>query len=295
MNIGINGYEAAVPRFGYDSKTGLPNRVGSSEFSYQLIVNLFEVDRKNNYFIYLPVFPTNDMPKPNEKWKYIVFNQKLWTLLGLSKKLFENKNKLDVFFAQTHYLSLLGRVPSVLLILDVSYLKFPQLFKKKDLYMLKIWGGYSIRKANRIITISNSSKNDIIKEYKVDSEKVTVVYPGVKSEIRNPKSETNSKFKMQNSKSIKEKFGIEKDYILFVGTLQPRKNIVKLVEAFAKLNQQTLQLVIVGKKGWQYEEILEAPRKFGVKERVLFIHNAADEDLPDLYKNAKMFVLPSLY
>lgn len=289
MNIGINGYEAVVPRFGYDSKTGLPVRVGSSEYCYQLITNLFSADKKNNYFIYLPVFPTNDMPKPREKWRYIVFNQKLWTILGLSKKLFENKTKLDVFFAPTHYLPLISKVPSVLLILDVSYLKFPELFNKKDLYQLKIWGGYSMKKAKKIITISQSSKNDIIKSYNVSSEKVVVVYPGIKSE------KTNSKFKMQNSKSISEKFGIKGKYILFVGTLQPRKNIERLIEAFAKLKKEDVELVIVGKKGWQYEEIFAAPKKFGVEDRVLFVDNAADEDLPSLYKNALMFVLPSLY
>src|SRR3989344_5182251 len=99
MNIGINGYEAVVSRFGFDEKTNLPIRVGSSEYCYQIIKNLAKIDKKNNYFIYLPVSPTLDMPPSSDNLKYIVFSsKKLWTLVGLSKKLTEDKNSLDVFF-----------------------------------------------------------------------------------------------------------------------------------------------------------------------------------------------------
>ncbi len=84
---------------------------------------------------------------------------------------------------------------------------------------------------------------------------------------------------------------------MFVGTLQPRKNIERLIEAFAKLiiKHPNLSLLVVGKKGWLYEGILEAPKKFGIKESVRFIDFVQDQELPSLYKNAKCFVLPSLY
>lgn len=285
MRIGINGYEAVVPRFGYDVDSGLPNRVGSGEFCFQLLKSLSKVDKKNNYFIYLPLSPTQDMPEESENWKYEVFSaKKLWTLIGLGKKLFKNENELDVFYSPTHYLPLNFKTPSVIAILDVSYLHFPNLFKKKDLFMLKYWGKYSIKKSKKIITISESSKNDIINLYKVPAHKIAVIYPGIK-EVR------SNHLSMDD---IKEKFEINNKYILFVGTLQPRKNITRLIEAFSKLKTDA-DLVIVGKKGWQYEEILEAPRKFEVKNRVKFIENALDEDLPSLYKNAEFFILPSLY
>jgi glycosyltransferase involved in cell wall biosynthesis len=128
----------------------------------------------------------------------------------------------------------------------------------------------------------------------VPENKIVVTYPGIKFEIRNSKSETNSKFKMQNSKFLKTKYGIEGDYVLFVGTLQPRKNIARLIEAFSRIKDNT-QLVVVGKKGWLYEEILEAPKKFGVQDRVKFLDFVPDEDLPLFYQNALCFVLPSLY
>ncbi len=288
MKIGINAYEAVVPRFGFDKKTGLPNRVGSSEFCFQLLLGLSKIDKHNEYFVYIPKKPTSDMPEETKKWHYIVFSSKFWTLLALSRKLFNDKNKIDVFFSPTHYLPLYVSCPSVISILDVSYLHFPKLFKKKDLYQLKLWGKFSIGKARKIITISKSSKNDIIKEYCVDSGRIEVVYPGIKQGLM-----MNDKGLTAND--LNKKFGIEKDYILFVGTLQPRKNIEKLIEAFSILKKKDLQLVIVGKKGWMYEDILNAPKKFGMTDRVKFLNSVTDEDLPSFYKNAICFVLPSLY
>lgn len=289
MNIGINGYEAVVPRFGYDKKTGLPNRVGSGEFCFQLLKSLFDLDKKNNYFIYLPIPPSSDLPKENSNWHYVVFSsKKLWTLISLSKKLFNNKNNLDVFFSPTHYSPFTFLCPSVVAILDVSYLHFPGMFSRRDLYQLKLWGRYSISKAKKIITISESSKSDIIKKYKVSSSEVAVVYPGIKKES----TSMNHELGMDE---LRKKFGISNKYILFVGTLQPRKNVERLIEAFAKLKREDLDLVIIGKKGWMFDDILDAPKKFHIEPRVRFLHEVTDEELPPFYKNAVMFVLPSLY
>ena len=296
MTIGINGYEAVVPRFGYDKKTGLPRRVGSGEYCFELLLNLNKLDKENNYIIYLPQAPSSDLPKESSNWRYkIVRPRKMWTLLGLSLEFLFKRSKPDVFFSPTHYLPILPPKNSASSILDVSYLRFPELFKRSDLQQLTIWTKFSIKKAKKIFTISQASKDDIIKEYGVSEEKVVVTYPGIKSEIRIPKSEINSKFTMQNSKVLKEKYGISGDYILFVGTLQPRKNIVKLVEAFSRLRKKDIKLIVVGTKGWQYEEILQAPKKFNIQNKVKFLDNVTDEDLPAFYKNALCFVLPSLY
>lgn len=283
MTIGINGYEAVVPRFGF-GKNGLPDRVGSAEIAFEIIKQLFILDKKNDYKIYLPVSETADMPKKRGNWNYIIIkNQKFWTATKLSKKLFLDRGKLDVFFSPTHYLPLFTGVPSVISILDLSYIHFPNLFEKKDLYQLKFWGGYSVRKASKIVTISQASKNDIISFYGVKDSKVEVVYPGIK--------EMNTKVKV----NIKTKYGLDKDFILFVGTLQPRKNISRLIEAFSLIKDKYIDLAIIGKKGWMFGEILAAPQKFGVPDRVKFLENVADEDLPSFYQRATCFVLPSLY
>lgn len=181
MIIGINGYEAVIPRFGYDPKTGLPRRVGSGEYCFELLISLNKIDKKNNYIIYLPQNPTADLPKESKSWHYkIIRPRKLWTLLGLSLEFLFRRSKPDVFFSPTHYLPIFSPKCSVISILDVSYLRFPHFFKKSDLNQLAKWTLYSVRKASRIFTISQASKDDIIKEYGVSKGKVIVTYPGIK-------------------------------------------------------------------------------------------------------------------
>jgi glycosyltransferase involved in cell wall biosynthesis len=138
-----------------------------------------------------------------------------------------------------------------------------------------------------VFTISNSSRNDIIKIYGINPEIVHSTYLGIKKQAENIRN--------YNMDDLRKKFGIDGKYILFVGTLQPRKNISRLIEAFSKLKKDNLSLVIVGKKGWQYTEILSAPDKYHVRDNVKFLDFVSDEDLPSLYKNAFCFVLPSLY
>jgi glycosyltransferase involved in cell wall biosynthesis len=289
MIIGINGYEAVVPRFGYDIKTGLPIRVGSGEYCFELLLNLNRIDKKNNYIIYLPGKPTSDLPKESQSWHYkIVRPRRMWTLFGLSLEFFLRRSKPDVFFSPTHYLPIFAPSKTAISILDVSYIKFPELFRKSDLNQLTKWTGYSAKKASIIFTISKASKGDIIKSYGGSESKVEVTYPGIK-EI------AGGKYKALSMDEIRKKYGVGDNYILFVGTLQPRKNIVCLIEAFSKLNKPDLDLIIVGKKGWKFEEILAAPKKYGVENKVKFLDFVPDEDLPSFYKNAVCFALPSLY
>jgi glycosyltransferase involved in cell wall biosynthesis len=288
MTIGINGYEAVVPRFGFDPKTGLPRRVGSSEYCFQLLLNLNKIDKKNSYLIYLPQNPSADLPKESANWHYkIVRPRKMWTLFGLSLEFLLRRSKPDVFLSPTHYLPIFAPKKSVISILDLSYVHFPELFRSYDLNQMTKWTKYSAGKAIRIFTISESSKGDIIREYGVPGYKIAVTYPGIK-EI------AGSDLKKLKMSEIKEKYGIKKDYILYVGTLQPRKNVVRLIEAFSKINK-IVDMVIIGKKGWLYDEIMAAPKKYAVEERVRFLDSVTDEDLPAFYQNAKCFVLPSLY
>jgi len=281
MIIGIDGNEANVER-----------KVGIGEYAYELFLQFYNLQfsiPNLQFTIYLKIQPNSDMPKEREGWKYRVIGpRKLWTRFALPLDLYFHNQKPDVFFTPTHYGPRFSPVKTAISIMDLSFIHFPELFTKHDLYQLTNWTKYSVLKAKKIFTISEFSKNDIIKTYGVSPEKVVVTHPGIK-ELKTE----NLKFK--NMDGLKKKFGISEKYILFVGTLQPRKNIAKLVEAFSKLNEKNLQLVIVGKKGWQYGDILEAPLKYNVENRTKFLDFVENEDLSNLYKNALCFVLPSLY
>jgi glycosyltransferase involved in cell wall biosynthesis len=277
MIIGIDGNEANVEK-----------KVGIGEYAFELLLEFGKLQRDDLKFrIYLKEPPKPDMPSPTPNFSYKIIGPKmLWTRFALPLNLFFG-SKPDVFFTPTHYGPRFASVPTAISIMDLSFLHFPKSFKKNDLYQLKNWTKFSARKAAKIFTISEFSKNDIIKTYGKDPKDVVVTYPGIK------KSE--NKIKELDMNDLKKKFGINASYILFVGTLQPRKNITKLIEAFSKINKNNIQLVIVGKKGWLYEDILEAPKKFGVEDKVRFLDFVENEDLFYLYKNALCFVLPSLY
>lgn len=277
MLIGIDGNEANVD-----------DKVGISEFAYRLLSEFYKKKSENLQFeVFLKQQPNREMPKAASFWKYKIVGPKpFWTQVGLPLALFSQVHRPDVFFSPTHYAPRFSPVPTVVSIMDLSFLQFPHLFNAGDLRKLKSWTAYSVRKAARVITISQSSKDDIIDEYKVAKDKVKVVYLGIKKE--------------EKTKSMSEtlsKHNVKSPFILFVGTLQPRKNIAGLIHAFSKVKEKNpdLELVIIGKKGWMYEDILEAPEKFGVEKDVKFLDFVKDEELPSFYKNAVCFVLPSLY
>jgi len=116
MRIGVDGNEANVP-----------DRVGSGMYAYQLLKHLYELDTWNEYMVYLKASPVVDMPRERKNWKYKVIGpDKLWTQFALPLRLIWDANKLDLFFAPGHYAPRFSPVPTVVSVLDLAYLKFPE-------------------------------------------------------------------------------------------------------------------------------------------------------------------------
>ncbi len=283
MKIWIDGYEANVPQ-----------RLGSSRVAFELIKHLEKLDHRNEYTILLPNSPMDDFPKARAGFNYkIIRPKRLWTTISLPLALFKEKEKPDLFFSPTHYIPRFSNVKKVALIFDLSFLHFPQYFQRKDLWKLTNATMFIAKNASHIITISNSSKQDIIKTYGVDKGKVTVAYPGYSEELFYiDKNQTKID-------SIKSKYNIEGEYVIFVGTIQPRKNLIKLISVFSKIDN--LKLVIVGKttglgrQAWMFEDILKRPRQLGIEDKVIFTGFIPDNEINILLNGASAFILPSLW
>lgn len=282
MRIWIDGYEANAPQ-----------RLGSSQFAFNLIKYLEKIDSKNDYTVLLPDPPSGELPRERDGWKYRVLKPKrLWTRIALPWALATTKTKPDIFFSPTHYIPQFTKVKRVVSIFDLAFLHFEGMFKRDDFWKLNHWTKYSVENAAHIITISKFSKEDIHKNYGVDNKKITVTYPGYDNKIFK---------KIDKSKvtEILEKYKISGNYIIYIGTVQPRKNLISLMEAVARIPD--LNLVIVGKtsglgqQGWKYEEILRKPKELKIENRVIFTGYAPTEDLPVLISGAKAFVLVSLW
>lgn len=278
MKIGLDGNEANIK-----------DRVGSGVYAYELLKEFAK--NKNYYFtVYLKEKPLDDLPKETANFKYRIFGpKKLWTRFALPLNLTFG-SKPDIFFSLGHYGPQFSKVPYVVTIFDLSYLHFPELFKKDDLYQLTNWSKHSIEKARHIFAISNSTKDDIVKNYKVPPSKITVTYMGY-----------DKKFSPQPESLVektKSKYKITGDYIIFIGTLQPRKNIDRLLKALRNLNidsKSALQLIVVGKKGWLFDSIFQEVKDLNLISSVIFTDYVSQEDLPALISGAKLYVLPSLY
>ncbi len=286
MRIWIDGYEANIGQ-----------RLGSSQWAFELLSNLEKIDQKNEYTILLPNAPLGDLPKERLGWQYKILRPKrLWTKIALPGVLYLSRDKPDIFLSPTHYIPRFcpSGIKRICTIFDLSFLHFPEMFNKKDLWQLKAWTKFSAKNADHIITISNFSKQDIVEQYGVPKEKISMIYPGYNKD----------KFKYQISKikdeEVKKKYKIGDSYIIYIGTIQPRKNLVRLVEAFAKIDRG-LQLVIVGKttgedrEGWKFEEILAAPKRLGIEDRVKFLGFVPANELTLLLSSSLAFVLPSLW
>lgn len=293
MIIGIDGNEANVK-----------NRVGVGQYAFNLITQLNKIDTNNQYIIYLKNRPLSDLPKPSRNWQYRVFGpSKLWTRIALPLKLYTQKEKLNLFFSPTHYSPLFCPCPTIPTIHDLGYLESKNQFTRKDLYQLINWTKESLKKASQIITVSEFSKSEILKFYKIDPKKITVAYNGTDNPL---------KISKKNQEEILSFYGLTSTtYYLYLGTLKPNKNIPFLIESFSKYLKTTKitsrpvkggieggfnpKLVIAGKKGWLFEEIFETVKKEGIEDKVIFTDFVSDSQKWTLYKHAKALVLPSLY
>lgn len=289
MKIWIDGYEANVPQ-----------RLGSSQVAFELIRNLEKIDHHSDYTILLPTPPLDDFPKERMGWKYKILKpQRLWTRIALPLALFAARQKPDIIFSPTHYVPRFvpKQIKRVVTIFDLSFLHFPEMFTKKDLWQLKNWTKFSGENADQIITISEFSKEDICREYALAKNKVTVAYPGFDEKEFGVKS---SELRIE---AVKKKYGAVDNYLIYIGTIQPRKNLVRLMEAFARIVQDIKgsELVVVGKttgegkQGWMYEDILKAPKELGIEDKVKFLGFVPTEDLSLLLSGAVAFIQPSLW
>lgn len=282
-NIWIDGKEANVPQ-----------RLGSGQVAFELLKNIEQLDKENNYTILLAGKPMDDLPKERPNWKYKILKpSRLWTRIAIPIYYHLSKIKPDVILSPTHYIPQFIKAKRIPIIFDLSFIHFPEMFKKDDLYKLTNWTKSSVKESAHIITISDSSKKDIMEIYKIPEKKITVSYPGYDNEV----------FKViknaEEIEKLKNKYNISGNYIIYIGTVQPRKNLIRLINAMKKI--ENLKLVVVGKirgqgkQGWMNEEIIEEPKRLGIEEKIIFTDFVPTEELPYLISGSKAFILPSLW
>jgi glycosyltransferase involved in cell wall biosynthesis len=199
------------------------------------------------------------------------------------------KIRPDVFHCQ-YVLPPLMRAKSVLSIHDLAHEHFPESFHPVEAARMKTLVRWSAKRATHIITVSKFSAADIARRFNISREKITVAYLSASPEFH-PRDKGSSK------EHIARTYGIDSPFMLYVGRIQSRKNLPRLVEAYHQVRQQgiTSKLVIVGKKDWQSEQLLEKIKQLGLENSVIFPGYVPFDDLPIFYNAAELFVFPSIF
>ncbi len=290
------------------SRVAVAARTGTEHYTYELLAALARRDRASRYTLYCNQPPAALPPLgPNFALRRIPF-PRLWTHARLSAELILHPP--DVLFVPAHVLPLgapLRRRPrTVVTIHDMGYLHFPEAHTRAQLIYLRLSTLWSARAADRVIAISRATRDDLVRYAGVRPEKITVIYHGLSERFRpveNP----------ELIRATRARYGIGERYFLYLGTVQPRKNLERLIEAFASLGDRRWglgvgaatpdshppslipQLVIAGKKGWLTEAIERRAAELGLSGRVIFTGYVPDADVPALLSGALAFVFPSLY
>jgi glycosyltransferase involved in cell wall biosynthesis len=271
---------------------------GNETYIRNLIKSLAGIDGENRYTIYLanaraagqwreeftkfhPNFSVRLLPPPTPLVRVPVF---------LAYELF--RRPVDVLHVQ-YTAPPFCRAPVVATIHDLAFERMPETFTRRGSFQLKLTVRRTAKKAARVATVSEYSRKDLLEIYKLPPEKVVVTYNGIESHFT-PRPEASNEDEL-----IRGRYGIAREYLLAVGSLQPRKNLVRLIKAYAKLRGENKdfrhQLVIVGRKLWLAHEIFDEVKRQRWAEDVILTGYVPDEDLPALYRAAVAFVYPSLF
>ncbi|GAA4738528.1 glycosyltransferase family 4 protein [Flavisolibacter ginsenosidimutans] len=214
-------------------------------------------------------------------WKYW-FDVKVPQLL--------KKVKADVFLSPDGQCSLTTKVPQVLVVHDLGFLHHPESYQTSHLRYYKHYTPKFINKAKRVITVSEFSKQDIVQQYKVSEEKISVVHNGVK-DIFAP-------IYFDEQTAVKEKHTGGLEYFLYAGAIQPRKNLINLLKAFSVFKrrlQSSMKLVLAGRLAWKNDEFLSLLKTYKYKDDVVLTGYLEEGELAKLMASAYAFVYPSLF
>lgn len=259
-------------------------RTGTEHYSVEIIRALSGIETRPALTLYSRDDPPTSRVVGTLKRSF--GPRRLWTHIGLSRAMYIDKP--DALFVPSHVIPLIHPDPTVVTVHDLGYLEEPESHPCRQRWMLDRTTRWNVRAARRIIAISGQTREDLVNRYGVHPGKVRVVHHGLDHDRFKP-------LPPDHSTPVLQRHGITQPYLLFVSTIQPRKNVVKLIEAFEAIDDPELTLVIAGQSGWLSDPIERRVSEGPLSGRVKRVGYVSDEDLPALYSAAKAFALPSLY
>lgn len=284
MTIGIDASRAFIDK-----------RTGTEEYSYQIITHLLRLADTSNikWVLYTKkLINKNEIIAEFSNTNLKIIEIKLpylWTQIGLA--LHTWVDRLDVLWVPAHTLPLLRRpgLKTVVTIHGIEYEWLPAYENPLQRLYLPLSTQYAVMSASRIIAVSDFTKNQLVSRLGADKSKIKVIHEGVSA---------NENVITKKETSL-EKYGlIAKQYILFIGTIQPRKNLVRLITAFKQLLSdpkfQKLKLLVIGKWGWSFSDVLKTIQDPELKDHIVTVGYTSNAERDTLLHNGLVYVQPSI-
>jgi len=288
-------------RIGIDFTSAARERAGIGRYARELIRALAQLDGANRFVLFVPRDAHDDLLRFDWPSNFSIrraplterYLAALWHRARAPLPIEWFIGAVDVFYSPDFLLPPTRARRKIVTVHDLSYVRMPECFPAPLLKYLNGAVPPSVARADLILADAASTRRDLADVYRVPLNKIKVLYSGVAARFRPDVSETSQARVHEMTRG--------RPYLLSVSTIQPRKNYVRLIEAFARLisNLQSptsnLQLIICGGRGWMYDEVFHAVERLGLRDAVLFPDFVSDDDLPALYAGATLFVYPSLY
>jgi glycosyltransferase involved in cell wall biosynthesis len=279
---------------GFDAKRAFFNRSGLGNYSRDTITLLATHFSQNNYLLYtpkpqksIPFYTNNNIEVKGPEGFCNKLLPSFWRSSGIKKQLI--KDKINLYHGLSNELPKgieKTGIPSIVTIHDLIFMRYPEFYKPVDrkIYMLKF--SDAAKNATRVIAISQQTKNDIVEFLGTNENKIDVVYQSCNPIFWNPSSEP---FK----NDLLQKYNLPKNFMLYVGTIEDRKNLLNIVKAI-HTGKIDYPLVVIGKPTPYINKVHEYIQKYDLKN-IHFLHKIPTNELPAFYQMATLFVYPSLF
>lgn len=285
---------------GYDAKRAYLNRSGLGNYARNLLRSVIEFYPENKYTIFTPVVEStrfHNYLESKDNVSIISPSESLSPFFHSSWRRFMipnhfSKNQLNIYHGLSAELpsKIFGKkIKKIVTIHDLIYLRYPELYSSVDSYIYDNKSKQACKDADIVVAISEQTKNDLIEFYKVPEQKIKVEYQSCDPAFYDLQSD-------EEKNSVKSIYKLPDNFILFVGTIEERKNLLQLIKAINNLKQfQGFSLVVVGKKKRHFDEIQRYISYNQLNGQVLFFDNIPNNILPSFYQLASLFVYPSLF
>jgi len=285
-------------RIGIDARAMITPRSGIGQSTYYLTKHLLDIDSENDYHLFyhkdidagwvspgrvqLHRVRTGNITlglDPRERWEQMMLPLALL------------RHRVDVYHAIQQVGPLWAPAPVIVTVFDVAFLVHPETKPAEDTRYWSTWVRRSVRRAERVIATSEATKRDLVNLCGVSPERIVTIPLGVDPRFR-PVEDAGQ------IKQICSRCGIVSPFVLYVGNIEPRKNLVRLIAAYHRLKGQhesLPKLVVCGQKGWLYDDVFRTVEELNLREDVLFIGNVPHAEIPCLYTESQALLYPSLY